>query len=123
MGVQDYQVTTTGGGKLQHNGVVVHAGRLVALDSASAITSGLLTRGLITSTLTSSTHDVNAGASPNVKSTEGLTSYTVQSSGAGKILHNQGQASRPTALANGASLSLDALDEPAITLLARGWIA
>jgi hypothetical protein len=103
--------------------VVVHAGRLVAMDPARPETISLLARGLITATLSSSTHDVKGGDAPGTKSAEGLTTYTVQTSGNNRILHNQGSVARPTPLLATATLQLDALDEPAITLLARGWIS
>jgi hypothetical protein len=119
----DYRITTAGDRKFAHNGVQAHAGRLVALDPNKAETVAALSRGLITATLTSSTHDVKAGDNPGTKSSEGLTTYTVQAAGANRILHNQGAASRPTPLASGATLQLDSLDDPAITFLAKGWIA
>jgi len=114
MAYQDYQVTTAGDKRVMHNGRVVHAGRLVGMDAAKPETAAALARGLITATITTATlHDATV-AGP---SSEGFQTYHVQAGIPVTIRHNG------VNLASGAAIVLDPLDEPAVTFLAKGWIA
>lgn len=117
MAVQDYQVQPAGDRKFEHNRALAHNGRLMTMDSTAAPTVALLARGFIAAPTGGTNHDANALG----KTTEGWTTYTVQAAGKNKIQY--GTSGGGALLAQGATLVLDPLEEPAITLLARGWIA
>lgn len=114
MAFQDYQVTTAGAKKVMHNGRVVNVGRLVTMDASKPETAAAIARGLITATITTATqHDATAQG----PATEAQQTYHVQSGIPVTILHNGSK------LATSAAMTVDPLDEPYATFLAKGWIA
>lgn len=109
----DFQVTAAGEGKIHAYGRSPHAGRLVTLDLASPEVQALLKRGLIAAPTSATQHDATA-AGPSL---EVVQTYHVQAGIPTTILHNG------AVLAPGAAITVDPLDEPYKTMLAKGWIA
>lgn len=117
MAVQDYQVQPAGDRKFVHNGALAHNGRLMTMDSTAAATAALVARGLIAAPTGGTQHDAIVTGAVQ----EAWQTYTVQAAGKNRIQY--GTAGGGTLLAQGATLKLDPLEEPAPTLVARGWIA
>ena len=108
MAITDEQVTASGDRKIIHNGVVLHVGRKVQLDTTKAPTIALLAAGYIAAVTTATVYD--DGIAP-------LQTYTVQAAGNGRLLHNGALKS------TGNTIPLDPLEPPTIALVARGLIA
>lgn len=118
MALTDYAITALGAGRIAHNGVGLHSGRLVTLESTNQVTQLLLAAGYITATLGGATlHDVKSTTPVGTQDAEGLTLYHITPAGAQHINHNG------VTLGNGAALSLDALEDTAKYFLAKGWIS
>jgi hypothetical protein len=109
MAATNYQITAAGDLHVIHNGLALHAGRLVQLDSAAAATQVALKAVYITSTITTATL-YDDGLQP-------LQTYTVQAAGNGRITHNL------VVNATGNTIALDPLYPQTISLVARGLIA
>jgi hypothetical protein len=108
MAITDEQVTASGDRKIIHNGVVLHVGRKVQLDTTKAPTIALLAAGYIAAVTTATVYD--DGIAP-------LQQYTVQTVGNTKLQHNGATK------ATNDLVFLDPLEPQTISLVARGLIA
>ena len=111
MAMTEYGVKKAG---LIHNGITTHVGRLVWMESTDPATIAALASGKLGAKAAETLHDVQAGGVG--MSSEGLTTYTVQAAGSGRLVHNQ--ATKTT----GQTIQLDNLDDTAKTLVALGFI-
>lgn len=108
MAFTDKQVSAAGDQKVLHNGVLVHAGRKLLVDSAATATATAVAEGYLVNVTTATVYD--DGISP-------LQTYTIQSAGNNRINYNG--ATKGT----GNTIRLDPLLAQTAALVARGWIA
>lgn len=108
MAIADEQITPSGDRHIIHNGLILHAGRKVQLDSNASATKAALAAGYIAAVTTATAYDDGINS---------LQTYTVQAAGNGKLLHNGALKS------TGNTISLDPLEPATISLVARGLIA